>query len=70
MPPLFKVGVKALQEQINKKRLFHIASCYSCIYFHEEDCHNPNVTEFDMIETEDKLYCNFWKNSYWEEDRG
>lgn len=68
MPPLFRVGAKALQKQINKKRLFNIASCDSCIYFHN-DCRNPNVTEFDIIETDDKIYCNFWKNSFLEDER-
>lgn len=39
-----------------------VANCKSCKYLDgDEVCTNSNVSKFDMIEEENKTYCNFWK---------
>jgi hypothetical protein len=48
------------------KRRF-IATCDSCKFFYsergaeDEFCHNGNVTDYDMVYTEDRTYCGYWE---------
>lgn len=44
-------------------------SCYNCDYYYqefgddEEVCQNPQVLSYDMIVTENNIYCGMWKHS-------
>lgn len=40
----------------------YMADCKSCKFLNQNDeCTNSNVTSYDMVTTEEKTYCTFWK---------
>lgn len=40
----------------------YFASCQSCQYFGIDDiCENNNVTSFDIIKVDDRVFCPFWR---------
>lgn len=45
----------------------YLMSCFNCNYFYqavgdeEELCQNPDVLEYDMINTSNTIYCLQWK---------
>lgn len=61
MKKIFNYGFSGVKKNLRKKKnLSHIASCASCIYM-EDYCNNKEVTEFDMVITETKRFCSFWR---------
>lgn len=52
---------KELADYVRKRGKF-FASCYSCTSFGSEDaCENNNVTSFDIMELEGRVFCPFWR---------
>ena len=63
---LFSKGYSDCRKRINKGSRFNM-SCFNCHYYYqasgdkEEVCQNPSVLEFDMIVTDNSVYCNKWE---------
>lgn len=68
-PGEFKRGFKHFTKHIDGKEKY-IASCTSCADWDDkEGCQNPNVLAYDMIDEDNRTYCNYWRtgrreNSY------
>lgn len=60
----FTRGYKKFREKAGGK---YVVSCLNCRYFYqavgdsEDLCQNPDVLEYDMINTESSIYCLQWK---------
>lgn len=63
----FGRGYAELNTRLEKRSRFTM-SCYNCDYFYqtaedeEEVCQNPNVLQYDMVVSENNIYCNLWTN--------
>lgn len=63
----FNRGYAELNNRLEKRSRFTM-SCYNCDYFYqtkeddEEVCQNPNVLQYDMVVSENNVYCNQWTN--------
>lgn len=50
-----------------RQRNQYLMSCFNCDYYYqaygdsEELCQNPDVLEYDMINTSSSIYCLRWK---------
>ena len=55
-------GFDSFDRRISKKRSSaFIASCESCYFYNaDQECTNPNVTEFDMVYEKNRTFCTFW----------
>ena len=52
---------KELADYVRKRGKF-FASCQSCTFFGNEDmCENNNVTSFDIICMDGRIFCPFWR---------
>lgn len=64
----FERGYKPVRDKISKGSKYTM-SCYNCEYFYqsfgdkEEVCQNQNVLKYDMVVTQNNIYCNYWKMS-------
>lgn len=64
-PSLFVRGYSPVREKLLKKSRFTM-SCYNCGYYYqavgdkEEVCQNPDVLKYDMVVTDNNIYCNRW----------
>ena len=39
-----------------------VANCKSCQYLNANDeCTNPNVSKYDIVEEDNKMYCVYWR---------
>lgn len=62
----FTRGYKPVRDKLRKGSKYNM-SCYNCEYYYqtpedtEEVCQNTNVSKYDMVITDNKIYCNFWK---------
>lgn len=63
--PLFTRGYEESRERLSKNSHF-TKSCFNCGHYFqasgdkEEVCQNPNVLEYDMVVTENNIYCVQW----------
>ena len=66
--PKFTRGYKESRDRLSKNS-YYTRSCFNCdCYFQasgdkEEVCQNPNVLQYDMVVTENNVYCVHWKPS-------
>lgn len=66
--PIFTRGYKESRERLAKNS-YYTRSCFNCdCYFQasgdkEEVCQNPNVLQFDMVVTDNNVYCIHWRPS-------
>ena len=62
----FTRGYNDVRDRVRKGSKYTM-SCYNCEYFYqteeddEEVCQNTNVSKYDMVMTENNIFCNFWK---------
>jgi hypothetical protein len=62
---MFSRGFKDVQ-QIMKKRSTFVISCFNCHYYYQKEgepkelCQNLNVLKYDMVITDNNIYCNRW----------
>lgn len=61
----FNRGFEPCREKVVKsvkysRSCFNCNSYYKSVGEHGEMCQNPNVTEFDMVVTENNVYCTYW----------
>lgn len=60
----FGRGYKPFREKSGSK---YVMSCFNCNFFYqavgdkEDLCQNPDVLEYDMINTESSIYCLRWQ---------
>lgn len=65
--PLFRRGYSDLNTRLEKRSRFTM-SCFNCDYYYqtkedeEEVCQNSSVLQYDMVVSENNIYCNQWKN--------
>lgn len=65
---LFKRGYRELNERLERRSRYTM-SCYNCNYFYktdedeEEVCQNPRVLKYDMVVTDNNIFCNLWERS-------
>jgi hypothetical protein len=67
-----KRGFNQFRKQVRDKAHMsrNVANCKSCKFFNsDEECTNPNVTEFDMVKEESRTYCTFWKGFEYDNGR-
>lgn len=64
---IFRTGYGLVRKKMNKFSK-ELMSCQTCNYFYQESddnpvevCHNSNVTEFDMVNAENRVYCSLWQ---------
>lgn len=63
--PEFSRGYNAVRVKVKKNSRFTM-SCYNCDFFYQaegddhEMCQNPDVLKYDMVITENGVYCNRW----------
>lgn len=64
---LFNRGYSELNDRLEKRSRYTM-SCFNCDYFYqtaedeEEVCQNPTVLKYDMVVSENNVYCNQWTN--------
>lgn len=64
-PKIFNRGFNEVRKKTEKGSKY-IKSCYNCEHYYQamgddtELCQNPNVLEFDMVNTETSIYCHHW----------
>lgn len=64
----FSRGYQESRDNVAKSVKF-TRSCFNCDYFYKtmsdkgEMCQNPNVTRFDLVTTDNNVYCCYWKQS-------
>ena len=52
---------KELADYVRKRGKF-FASCHSCTHYGvDEICDNSNVTSFDIISIDGRIFCPFWR---------
>jgi hypothetical protein len=62
----FTKGFKEVRDKVQKGSKY-IRSCYNCAHFYQavgddhEVCQNNSVLEYDMVVTENNIYCGLWK---------
>lgn len=65
---LFTKGYGEVRKRVGKGSRYTM-SCYNCDFYYqasgdkEEVCQNPSVLEFDMILTDNNIYCSKWRMS-------
>jgi hypothetical protein len=67
-----KRGFNQFRKQVRDKSgtARQVANCQSCQFLNRNDeCSNPNVTEFDMVKEAHKTYCTFWRGFEYENGR-
>lgn len=63
--PLFTRGFKELKEK-QQKGIKFIRHCNSCHFYfsevegQEECCQNESVLPYDVVMTEDSIFCHYW----------
>ena len=63
---LFTRGYGAVTAKMEKASKFTM-SCFNCDYYYQavgdsnEVCQNPDVLKYDMVVTENNIYCNRWQ---------
>lgn len=66
--PVFTRGYKESRDRLAKNPHF-VRSCFNCDFYYqavgdkEECCQNPNVLQFDMVVSENNIYCVHWNQS-------
>lgn len=66
--PIMSRGYNECREKLQKNS-YYSRSCFNCEHFYqasgdkEECCQNPNVIEYDMVVTENNVYCVHWSQS-------
>lgn len=66
--PLFTRGYKESRERLAKNSHFS-RSCFNCADYYqasgdkEEVCQNPNVLQYDMVVSDNNIYCLKWRPS-------
>lgn len=66
--PVFTRGYQESRERLAKNS-YYSRSCFNCAdYFQasgdkEEVCQNPNVLQYDMVVTDNNVYCLQWRPS-------
>lgn len=67
--PIFTRGYQESRERLNKNP-YYTRSCFNCAYYFqasgdkEEVCQNDDVLQYDMVVTENNIYCLKWKPSF------
>lgn len=62
---LFSTGFGGVRSKVAKGSKYTM-SCYNCAYFYQtgtdtqEVCQNNNVLPYDMVVTENNIYCGKW----------
>lgn len=68
-PSLFTRGYSPVRNRVGKGSRFTM-SCYNCEHYYQasgdntEVCQNPSVLKYDMVITENNIYCNKWELSH------
>lgn len=63
--PIFTRGYQESRDRLAKNP-YYTRSCFNCDCYYqasgdkEEMCQNPDVLEFDMVVTENNVYCVKW----------
>ena len=63
---LTRRGYSEVHEKMTKSGKY-MKSCYNCEYYYQapgdkdECCQNSNVTQYDVVVTENNVCCSFWK---------
>ena len=66
--PLFTRGYQESRERLAKNS-YYSRSCFNCACYYqasgdkEEVCQNPEVLEYDMVVSENNVYCLHWRPS-------
>ena len=69
MSKLFERGYHEVRDKIGKGGKYTM-SCFNCEHFFrdigddEEVCQNPRVLKYDMVVTQNNIYCNLWELTY------
>ena len=64
--PLFTRGYKESRDRLSKNP-YYSRSCFNCAYYYqasgdkEEVCQNEDVLQFDMVVTDNNVYCIKWQ---------
>lgn len=67
--PLFNRGYNEVRNKIGKGSKYTM-SCFNCQHYYKTDedvsevCQNPRVLQYDMVVTENNVYCNLWELTY------
>lgn len=65
---IFSRGYHVSREKL-AKNAYYSRSCFNCDYYYqasgdkEEMCQNPDVLQYDMVVTENNVYCLKWQPS-------
>ena len=66
--PMFTRGYNESRERLAKNS-YYARSCFNCAYYYqasgdrEEVCQNPDVLQYDMVVTDNNVYCLRWTPS-------
>ena len=66
--PKFTRGYQESRERL-EKNAYYSRSCFNCFDYYqasgdkEEMCQNPNVLQYDMVVTDNNIYCLQWRPS-------
>ncbi len=65
---IFTRGYKESRDRL-AKNAYYTRSCFNCDFYYqasgdkEEVCQNPDVIPYDMVVTENNIYCLKWQPS-------
>ena len=63
--PIFTRGYQESRDRLSKNP-YYTRSCFNCGYYYQasgdksEMCQNPDVIQFDMVITDNNIYCVKW----------
>ena len=66
--PMFSRGYQESRERLSKNS-YYTRSCFNCDFYYqasgdkEEVCQNPDVIPYDMVVSENNVYCLKWQPS-------
>lgn len=66
--PLFTRGYQESRQRLNKNP-YYTRSCFNCADYYqasgdkEEVCQNPDVLQYDMVVSDNNVYCLKWRPS-------
>lgn len=66
--PVFNRGYSEVRHRVEKGSKYTM-SCYNCEHYYQavgdktEVCQNPEVLKYDMVVTENSIYCHKWRLS-------
>lgn len=54
-------GFDSHLKRLSKRAHVYIADCANCKFDVSGECSNTNVTNFDMVHDDERVFCSYWQ---------